>query len=83
MDQEKIQSSTTAPIEPKWKRYLKSRMALRPPVDEDPRLLSDRMKSVILGLLALCACTPGFSSTIYFPGKSQKELNERKMGKGS
>ncbi|KAI8078881.1 major facilitator superfamily domain-containing protein [Halteromyces radiatus] len=51
-----------------WKHLLKSRLLLKPPVDDDPRLLPGRTKNVILGLLALCACTPGFSSTIYFPG---------------
>ncbi|ORZ08157.1 major facilitator superfamily domain-containing protein [Absidia repens] len=51
-----------------WRRFVRSRLPLKPAVDEDPRLLSNRTKGVILGLLGLCACTPGFSSTIYFPG---------------
>ncbi|CAO3599341.1 unnamed protein product [Absidia cylindrospora] len=51
-----------------WKRFVRSRLPLKPAVDQDPRLLSTRTKGVILGLLGLCACTPGFSSTIYFPG---------------
>jgi hypothetical protein len=55
--------------EPKWKRALKSRLLLKPPVDEDPRLFSSRTKGIILVCLGLCAATPGFSSTIYFPGK--------------
>lgn len=47
---------------------VESRLLIRPPVDEDPRLLSTRMKSIILVALALCAGSAGFSSTIYFPG---------------
>ncbi|KAI8087316.1 major facilitator superfamily domain-containing protein [Thamnidium elegans] len=54
--------------EPKWKRVLKSRLLLKPPVLSDPRLLKTGTKAIIITSLALCACTSGFSSTIYFPG---------------
>lgn len=50
------------------KNGLKSRFLLQPPVEEDPRLLPNKKKNIIVIILALCACTPGFSSTIYFPG---------------
>ncbi|CAO3632959.1 unnamed protein product [Cunninghamella echinulata] len=50
------------------KKGIKSRLLLQSTVEEDPRLLSDRTKNKIIIILALCACTPGFSSTIYFPG---------------
>ncbi|CAO3667687.1 unnamed protein product [Rhizopus stolonifer] len=52
----------------KVKTVLKSKILLKPPVDTDPRLHTTRRRGVILFCLALCACTPGFSSTIYFPG---------------
>lgn len=52
----------------KVKAVLKSRLLLKPPVDTDPRLHTTKRRGVILFCLALCACTPGFSSTIYFPG---------------
>ncbi|CEG66357.1 hypothetical protein RMATCC62417_02955 [Rhizopus microsporus] len=54
--------------ESKIVKILKSRLLIKPPVDSDPRLLSSKTKGIILVALALCACTPGFSSTIYFPG---------------
>ncbi|KAG0169424.1 hypothetical protein DFQ28_003683 [Apophysomyces sp. BC1034] len=50
------------------KSSILSRLVLRPPVEEDPRLLSSKQKTIILLCLALVASTPGFSSTIYFPG---------------
>ncbi|KAI8136917.1 major facilitator superfamily domain-containing protein [Fennellomyces sp. T-0311] len=50
------------------KRVLISRLSVRPPVNEDPRLLSSRMKGLILVIMAMCAASSGFSSTIYFPG---------------
>ncbi|RCI05113.1 hypothetical protein CU098_009016 [Rhizopus stolonifer] len=51
-----------------WKTILKSRLLIKPPVESDPRLLSNKAKGFVLVCLALCASTPGFSSTIYFPG---------------
>ncbi|KAI8370789.1 major facilitator superfamily domain-containing protein [Choanephora cucurbitarum] len=51
-----------------WKSLLKSRLAIKPPVESDPRQFSSRTKGSILFCLALIASTPGFSSTIYFPG---------------
>jgi hypothetical protein len=56
------------PSEPKIKKALKSKLLLRPSVDSDPRLLGSRKKGIVLICLALCACTAGLSSTIYFPG---------------
>ncbi|KAI9488784.1 major facilitator superfamily domain-containing protein [Zychaea mexicana] len=50
------------------KHVLISRLSIRPPVDEDPRLLSSRVKAIVLVILAMCAASSGFSSTIYFPG---------------
>ncbi|KAI9316277.1 major facilitator superfamily domain-containing protein [Dichotomocladium elegans] len=47
---------------------LKRRFLIKPPVEDDPRLLSTRTKGYILVILCLCAASPGFSSTIYFPG---------------
>lgn len=47
---------------PEW------RLLLRPPVDENPRLLGAETKGLILVALALCASSTGFSSTSYFPG---------------
>ncbi|KAI9279663.1 major facilitator superfamily domain-containing protein [Sporodiniella umbellata] len=49
-------------------KLLKSKWMIKPPVDSDPRLLSDLRKNVILLSISLCASTSGFSSTIYFPG---------------
>ncbi|RCH83713.1 hypothetical protein CU098_007768, partial [Rhizopus stolonifer] len=46
----------------------KALLSLKPPVDSDPRLLSNKTKAVIIFCLGLCASTPGFASTIYFPG---------------
>lgn len=54
--------------ESKMKRYLKSQLRIRPPVDSDPRLLSRGWKALILVIISLAATTAGFSSTIYFPG---------------
>ncbi|OBZ81570.1 MFS antiporter QDR2 [Choanephora cucurbitarum] len=48
--------------------YFRERMALKPPVLEDPRLLDPKIKSGIVACISLVACTGGFSSTIYFPG---------------
>ncbi|KAG0754395.1 hypothetical protein G6F57_013279 [Rhizopus arrhizus] len=56
------------PSEPKIKKAIKSKLLLRPSVDSDPRLLGSRKKGIVLICLALCACTAGLSSTIYFPG---------------
>lgn len=50
--------------------YFRERMALKPPVLEDPRLLDPKIKSGIVACISLVACTGGFSSTIYFPGKN-------------
>lgn len=55
--------------ESRLKRELKARFLIRPPVDEDPRLLRSSMKGFVLVVLALTAASAGFSSTIYFPGK--------------
>lgn len=54
--------------ESKFKKVLKSRLLLNPPVLSDPRLLPTMTKGLILAGLGLCASTSGFSSTIYFPG---------------
>ncbi|KAI8136916.1 major facilitator superfamily domain-containing protein [Fennellomyces sp. T-0311] len=43
-------------------------MALRPPVNEDPRLLSVRHKGIILLCVGLSVSTSSITSTIYFPG---------------
>ncbi|KAI8067176.1 major facilitator superfamily domain-containing protein [Gongronella butleri] len=51
-----------------WRELLKSRLLLRPVVEDDPRLKSRKAKEMIIFCLAICACMPGFSSTIYFPG---------------
>ncbi|KAF7732041.1 hypothetical protein EC973_007146 [Apophysomyces ossiformis] len=50
------------------RQTIESRIRLRPPVEEDPRLFGPRKKGLILACCALVACTGGFSSTIYFPG---------------
>lgn len=50
------------------KNYFWKRCEISPVVEEDPRLLSNRVKSNIISCAALVACTGGFSSTIYFPG---------------
>lgn len=49
---------------------LQRKLMISPPVEEDPRLLNNRQKAIVLIGIALCAGTPGFSSTIYFPGKN-------------
>ncbi|KAG1474797.1 hypothetical protein G6F56_000132 [Rhizopus delemar] len=54
--------------ESSFKKKFKSRLLFKPPVDSDPRLLSTRTKGIVLLCIGLCACTSGFSSTIYFPG---------------
>lgn len=51
------------------KSYFVKKFSLKPGSDEDPRLLSSRVKNGIIYCIALVACTAGFSSTIYFPGK--------------
>ncbi|KAG2219786.1 hypothetical protein INT45_008877 [Circinella minor] len=50
------------------KQLFKSRLSIRPPVDGDPRLFSSRTKYLVIVILAMCAASSGFSSTIYFPG---------------
>ncbi|KAG2219778.1 hypothetical protein INT45_008869 [Circinella minor] len=50
------------------KHVVISRFTIRPPVENDPRLLSSRTKALIIVILAMCAASSGFSSTIYFPG---------------
>ncbi|KAI8984509.1 major facilitator superfamily domain-containing protein [Mycotypha africana] len=50
------------------KLYIRKKFAIRPPVNEDPRLYSPRFKSLIVACVSLVACTGGFTSTIYFPG---------------
>lgn len=52
----------------RFRRIVESRLLIRPPIDEDPRLFSTGTKGIILVALALCASSAGFSSTIYFPG---------------
>ena len=54
--------------ESRIKHVLISRFTIRPPVENDPRLLSSRTKALIIVILAMCAASSGFSSTIYFPG---------------
>ncbi|KAI9492898.1 major facilitator superfamily domain-containing protein [Zychaea mexicana] len=49
-------------------RLLKSRLLIRPPVDDDPRLLRPSLKNITIVIVAMSAAMPGFSSTIYFPG---------------
>lgn len=62
--------------EANWKRALKARLLLRPPVLADPRLLKRSSKAIVLLCIGLCASTSGFSSTIYFPGKYLKGNNQ-------
>ena len=54
---------------PALKQLFKRRFSIRPPVDDDPRLLQSQTKGLIIVILAMCAASSGFSSTIYFPGK--------------
>ena len=49
-------------------RLIKSRLLVRPSVDEDPRLLRSSIKNITIVIVAMSAAMPGFSSTIYFPG---------------
>ncbi|KAG1079278.1 hypothetical protein G6F42_023847 [Rhizopus arrhizus] len=48
--------------------YMKSKMALKTRVADDPRLFSPTKKRLILAALALGASLNGFCSTVYFPG---------------
>ncbi|KAL7315116.1 hypothetical protein PS15m_006610 [Mucor circinelloides] len=48
--------------------YMKSKMALKTQVADDPRLFSPTKKRLILAALALGASLNGFCSTVYFPG---------------
>ncbi|KAI7859172.1 major facilitator superfamily domain-containing protein [Circinella umbellata] len=49
-------------------RLIKSRLSIKPLVDEDPRLLRSSLKNITIVIVAMSAAMPGFSSTIYFPG---------------
>ncbi|CEP16072.1 hypothetical protein [Parasitella parasitica] len=48
--------------------YIRSKMAFKPAVTDDPRLQSAARKRLILAALALGASLNGFCSTVYFPG---------------
>lgn len=65
-ESEKRQQTNTTVI---LKSYLKRKCILAPPVDTDPRILPPKVKNRIVASVALVACTAGFASTIYFPGK--------------
>ncbi|GAN10654.1 MFS general substrate transporter [Mucor ambiguus] len=49
-------------------RYIKTKMAFKVKVADDPRLFSPSEKRFILAALALGASLNGFCSTVYFPG---------------
>ncbi|KAI9202410.1 major facilitator superfamily domain-containing protein [Polychytrium aggregatum] len=49
------------------KAYIRSRLALRPPVTSDPRNLPSLQKSLILLCITSASCLPGLSSTLYLP----------------
>ncbi|KAL0146377.1 major facilitator superfamily domain-containing protein [Mucor lusitanicus] len=70
-------SSTSSCCHAQVMRYMKSKMAFRAQVADDPRLFSPNKKRLILAALALGASLNGFCSTVYFPGipDIQADLN--------
>ncbi|KAI9311078.1 major facilitator superfamily domain-containing protein [Dichotomocladium elegans] len=46
----------------------RSRILLTPPVETDPRLLSNRQKTLIATIVSVSASSTGIANTIYFPG---------------
>ncbi|CAO3685069.1 unnamed protein product [Rhizopus stolonifer] len=62
--------------------FIKKRMAFKPPVTQDPRLLSSLQKGLILACLSLGSSLSGFCSTVYFPAIPEitQELNAPVIG---
>ncbi|KAL9538045.1 hypothetical protein MBANPS3_011242 [Mucor bainieri] len=58
-------------------RFMRTKMAFKTKVADDPRLFSPSKKRLILAALALGASLNGFCSTVYFPGipDIQADLN--------
>ncbi|KAI9261098.1 major facilitator superfamily domain-containing protein [Sporodiniella umbellata] len=64
------------------KEFFKNKIAIKPPVNQDPRLLSPFTKGTILVCLSFGSSLSGFCSTVYFPAIPEitKELNASSIG---